>query len=152
MFQGLLRRRAIRMFPSLSGDHPAYPWYVLMAVMMSTFMVVLDGTIVNVAIPTIMAAFGETINQVVWVSTAYLIALSIVLAVSGWLTEHFGAKQAFMVGLVTFIFSSYLCGVAWNIESLIFFRVLQGFGGGILTPVGMNFLPANFLKSTALSL
>ncbi len=146
MAESLLRRRAIRMFPSLSNDHQAYPWYVLITVMMSTFMVVLDGTIVNVAIPTIMAAFGETISQVVWVSTAYLIALSIVLAVSGWLTEHFGAKQAFMTGLVAFILSSYLCGIAWNIESLIFFRVLQGFGGGILTPVGMTLFTTEFPK------
>jgi DHA2 family multidrug resistance protein len=146
MFEGLLRRRAIRMFPSLSNDHPSYPWYVLITVMMSTFMVVLDGTIVNVAIPTIMAAFGKTISQVVWVSTAYLIALSIVLAVSGWLTEHFGAKQAFMVGLVVFVFSSYLCGISWNIESLVFFRVLQGFGGGILTPVGMTLFTSEFPK------
>ncbi len=146
MFEGLLRRRAIQMFPSLSSDHQAYPWYVLITVMMSTFMVVLDGTIVNVAIPTIMAAFGETISQVVWVSTAYLIALSIVLAVSGWLTEHYGAKQAFMSGLVIFVFSSYLCGIAWNIESLIFFRVLQGFGGGILTPVGMTLFTSEFPK------
>ncbi len=146
MFEGLLRRRAIRMFPSLSSDHQAYPWYVLITVMMSTFMVVLDGTIVNVAIPTIMAAFGETISQVVWVSTAYLISLSIVLAVSGWLTEHYGAKQAFMSGLVLFVFSSYLCGIAWNIESLIFFRVLQGFGGGILTPVGMTLFTSEFPK------
>lgn len=146
MYEGILRSRAIKIFPSLSGDHPAYPWYVLMTVMMSTFMVVLDGTIVNVAIPTIMASFGKTIAQVVWVSTAYLIALSIVLAVSGWLTEHFGAKQAFIVGLVTFIVSSYLCGVAWNIQSLIFFRVLQGFGGGILTPVGMTLFTSEFPK------
>ncbi|MGH2613209.1 MAG: DHA2 family efflux MFS transporter permease subunit, partial [Rhabdochlamydiaceae bacterium] len=146
MFEGLLRRRAIRMFPSLSSNTPAYPWYVLITVMMSTFMVVLDGTIVNVAIPTIMAAFGETISQVVWVSTAYLIALSIALAVSGWLTEHFGAKQAFMWGVVIFVFSSYLCGIAWNIESLIFFRVLQGLGGGILTPVGMTLFTSEFPK------
>ncbi len=148
MFEGLLRRRAIRVFPSLSSDHQSYPWYVLITVMMSTFMVVLDGTIVNVAIPTIMAAFGETIAQVVWVSTAYLIALSIVLAVSGWLTEHFGAKQAFMVGLVVFVFSSYLCGIAWNIESLVFFRVLQGVGGGILTPVGMTLFTSEFPKES----
>ncbi len=68
--EGLLRRRAINLLPSLDARHPAYPWFVLITVMLSTFMVVLDGTIVNVAIPTIMAAFGQTINQVVWVSTA----------------------------------------------------------------------------------
>src|SRR5216684_3717288 len=91
--EGLLRRRAIHWLPALASHHPAYPWFVLITVMLSTFMVVLDGTIVNVAIPTIMAAFGQTINQVVWVSTAYLIALSVLLAISAWLSEHFGSKK-----------------------------------------------------------
>ena len=146
MEEGLFRAQAIRLFPSLESKSPSYPWFVLLTVMMSTFMVVLDGTIVNVAIPTIMLSFGETISQVVWISTAYLIALSIALAMSGWLTEHFGAKQAFIVGLITFVFSSYLCGVAWNIESLIAFRVIQGVGGGILTPVGMTLFTTEFPK------
>src|SRR3990167_4779507 len=146
MEEGLFRTRAIRFFPSLESNSPSYPWFVLLTVMMSTFMVVLDGTIVNVAIPTIMLSFGETISQVVWISTAYLIALSIALAMSGWLTEHFGAKQAFIVGLITFVISSYLCGVAWNIESIIAFRVIQGVGGGILTPVGMTLFTTEFPK------
>ncbi|MBS0648402.1 MAG: DHA2 family efflux MFS transporter permease subunit [Verrucomicrobia bacterium] len=144
--EGLLRRMAIQWLPSLASHHPTYPWYVLITVMLSTFMVVLDGTIVNVAIPTIMAAFGQTINQVVWVSTAYLIALSVLLAISAWLSEHFGAKKVYLIGLLIFIFSSYLCGIAWNIEALIFFRVLQGIGGGILTPVGMILFTNEFAK------
>lgn len=146
--EGLLRRKAIEWLPSLASHHPAYPWYVLITVMLSTFMVVLDGTIVNVAIPTIMAAFGQTINQVVWVSTAYLIALSVLLAISAWLSEHFGSKKVYLIGLLIFIFSSYLCGMAWNLNALILFRVLQGIGGGILTPVGMILFTNEFGKES----
>ncbi len=109
-------------------------------------MVVLDGTIVNVAIPTIMAAFGQTINQVVWVSTAYLIALSVLLAISAWLSEHFGSKKVYLVGLIIFVFGSYLCAIAWDLNALIFFRVIQGIGGGILTPVGMILFTNEFKK------
>jgi DHA2 family multidrug resistance protein len=146
MSEGLLRRRALRLFPSLSSSHPAYPWYVLLTVMLGTFMVVLDGTIVNVAIPTIMTAFGKTINQVVWVATAYLIALSILLGVSGWLSDHLGTKRAYMLGLLIFVGSSYLCGIAWNLHTLILFRIIQGVGGGILTPVGMLLFTNEFKK------
>jgi DHA2 family multidrug resistance protein len=144
--EGLLRRRAIHLIPALAAHHRAYPWFVLITVMLSTFMVVLDGTIVNVAIPTIMAAFGQTINQVVWVSTAYLIALSVLLAISAWLSEHFGSKKVYLVGLIIFIFGSYLCAIAWNLDALIFFRVIQGIGGGILTPVGMILFTNEFKK------
>jgi len=146
--EGLLRRRAIHFLPSLAAHHPSYPWFVLITVMLSTFMVVLDGTIVNVAIPTIMAAFGQTINQVVWVSTAYLIALSVLLAISAWLSEHFGAKKVYLIGLIIFILSSYLCAISWSIDSLIFFRVVQGIGGGILTPVGMILFTNEFTKES----
>jgi DHA2 family multidrug resistance protein len=109
-------------------------------------MVVLDGTIVNVAIPTIMATFGVTISEVVWVSTAYLIALSILLATAGWLSDHFGPKKVYLVGLIIFTVSSYLCGIAWNLHSLIIFRIIQGIGGGILTPVGMTLFTGEFTK------
>jgi DHA2 family multidrug resistance protein len=144
--EGLLRQKVINWIPAFASHHRAYPWFVLITVMLSTFMVVLDGTIVNVAIPTIMAAFGQTINQVVWVSTAYLIALSVLLAISAWLSEHFGAKKVYITGLLIFIFGSYLCAIAWNLDALIFFRVIQGIGGGILTPVGMILFTNEFSK------
>jgi len=127
-----------------SHRHPAYPWFLLITVMIGTFMVILDGTIVNVAIPSIMAAFGVTLSEVVWVSTAYLIALSVLLAVSGWLADHFGAKRIYLMGLAIFGVSSYLCGISWNLHALIFFRVIQGVGGGILIPVGMTLFTKEF--------
>lgn len=142
--EDLLRRWATAFFPSLRVTHPAYPWFVLVTVMLGTFMVVLDGTIVNVAIPSIMASFGVTVSEVVWISTAYLIALSILLVTAGWIANHFGKKQTYLFGLFVFVVSSYLCGVAWDLHSLVFFRVLQGIGGGVLMPVGMTLFTDEF--------
>jgi len=144
MEESAVRQRAMSLFDYLRPHHKAYPWLVLVTVMIGTFMVILDGTIVNVAIPSIMAAFGVMLSQVVWVSTAYLIALSVLLAVSGWLAEHYGAKRVYMIGLIIFAISSYLCGISWNLHALIFFRIVQGIGGGILIPVGMTLFTNEF--------
>ena len=144
MRESALRLRAMSIFGSLRPDHEVYKWLVLITVMFGTFMVVLDGTIVNVAIPSIMAAYGVAISEVVWVSTAYLVALSILLAVSGWISDHFGARRTYMLGLVIFVISSYLCGIASNLHFLIACRVIQGIGGGILTPVGMILFTTEF--------
>ncbi len=140
------RRQAIRLFDSLATTHPLYPWHVLFTVMLGTFMVVLDGTIVNVTIPTITIAFGELLHQVVWVVTAYLISLSVVLAASAWVSDRIGAKRAYLLGLLIFFISSYLCGIAWNLSALIAFRIIQGIGGGILIPVGMILFVKEFKK------
>jgi DHA2 family multidrug resistance protein len=144
MDAGRIRRRAIAFFPALHPDHEGYKWCILLTVMVGTFMVILDGTIVNVAIPTIMAAFGISISEVVWVSTAYLIALSVLLAMAGWLSDHFGSKKVYMIGLLIFTASSYLCAISWNLHALVVFRVLQGIGGGILIPIGMTLFTKEF--------
>lgn len=139
-----LRLRAMSIFHALRPDDPGYKWCLLVTVMLGTFMVILDGTIVNIAIPTIMAAFGVTLSEVVWVSTAYLIALSVVLAIAGWLALHLGPKRVYMIALLVFTASSYLCGIAWDLHSLIIFRIIQGAGGGVLIPVGMTLFSAEF--------
>ncbi len=144
MEESAFRQRAIAMMPALSPGSASYPWLILFTVMFGTFMVVLDGTIINVAIPSIMASFGVTLSEVVWVSTSYLIALSVLLAVSGWLADHFGAKKVYIFGLLVFTASSYLCGIAWSLHALIFFRVIQGIGGGVLIPVGMSLFSKEF--------
>jgi DHA2 family multidrug resistance protein len=144
MEESVFRQKAMNIIPSLRPEHHAYQWYVLITVMLGTFMVILDGTIVNIAIPTIMASFGVTLSEVVWVSTAYLIALSVLLAVASWLALHFGQKRVYMLALLIFTISSYLCGIAWNLHSLIFFRIVQGIGGGVLIPVGMTLFSAEF--------
>lgn len=144
MEESAFRLRAMSMVPSLRPEHRAYQWFVLVNVMLGTFMVILDGTIVNIAIPTIMASFGVTLGEVVWVSTAYLIALSVLLAVAGWMSLHLGSKRVYMVALLIFTISSYLCGIAWDLHSLVFFRVIQGIGGGVLIPIGMTLFSAEF--------
>lgn len=115
----------------------AYPWMVLCTVVVGTFMGVVDGTIVNVGLPTIRAAFGATLSEVQWVSTAYLLVLAVMLLLSPWLGERLGYKQTFIIGLAVFTTFSFLCGVSWSLNSLLLFRGIQGFGGGILGTVGM---------------
>jgi DHA2 family multidrug resistance protein len=112
--------------------------------MLATFMAVLDATIVNVALSTMMSAFGVSVDRVEWVLTAYLIVFGVMLPSSGWLADHLGYKFIFLLGLLTFTLGSFLCSVAWNLNTLIAFRVLQGAGAGILQPVGMAMVAREF--------
>jgi EmrB/QacA subfamily drug resistance transporter len=117
-----------------------YKWIVGIVFVFGLFMDLLDMTIVNVAIPDLAREFGATTTEVQWVVTGYLLSLAVVIPVSGWLGDRFGTKRIFMLALFIFTSASLACGLAWSIESLIFFRVLQGVGGGMLTPVGTAML------------
>jgi EmrB/QacA subfamily drug resistance transporter len=112
-------------------------WRVSLVVLLGTMMSVLDTTIVNVALDTLARELHATLAQVQWVVTGYLLSLAAVIPVTGWASRKFGAKQVYLVSLVLFVGGSVLCGVATSINELIFFRVLQGFGGGMIMPVGM---------------
>jgi EmrB/QacA subfamily drug resistance transporter len=103
-------------------------------------MTILDTTIVNVAIERLGVVFDARLAVVQWVASAYLLALAAVIPISGWAVERFGARRAFMGAVAAFVGGSALCGVAWSVESLIAFRVLQGLGGGLVMPVGMTIL------------
>ncbi|MGW7684808.1 DHA2 family efflux MFS transporter permease subunit [Kribbella sp. NPDC054772] len=96
---------------------------------------VLDSTIVTVAIHTLGAELHAPVATVQWVSTAYLLALAMAVPITGWSAKRFGAKRMWIVALALFLAGSMLCGVAWNIGSLIAFRVLQGIGGGLMLPI-----------------
>ncbi len=134
-------------------DNSAYKWWVLANVMIGTSMVILDASVVNVALPKIMATFGIPIDTAEWVLNGYLIAFSVMLPASAWFADHFGYKRIYILALVIFTVGSFLCGIAWDENMLIFFRVLQGLGGGLLMPVGMAIVlrefPAN-QRGTAL--
>ncbi len=117
-----------------------YKWLVAMAFVLGLFMDILDTTIVTVALPTLSAEFGADTNTIEWVVTGYLLSLALWIPASGWLGDRFGTKRCFIFALFSFTLASGLCGAAWNIESLIAFRVLQGVGGGMLTPVGTAML------------
>jgi len=113
---------------------------VAAVVIIGMFMAVLDTTIVNVALETLARDLGSPLSTIQWVSSGYLLSLAVVVPLAGWMTERFGSKRIWMISLTIFGLSSALCGIAWSDSSLIFFRVLQGFGGGMIMPVGISLL------------
>ncbi len=110
------------------------PWLIAMVVTMATFMEVLDSTIVNVALPHIAGNLSASYDESTWVLTSYLVSNAIVLPVSGWFSSIMGRKRFYMSCVLLFTVSSALCGFAPSLGWLIFFRVLQGMGGGGLMP------------------
>ena len=116
---------------------PFYKWLVVIAVMSGAFLVVLDTTVVNVALPKIMAAFGVNVDKIEWIITAYMIAMAIMMPSVGWLSTRIGNKTLFISSLIIFTATSCLSGAAWNVDALIIFRIFQGVGAGVLMPIAM---------------
>lgn len=117
-----------------------YKWLVAAVFVTGLFMDLLDTTIVNVALPTLGKKFDAETTTLEWVVTGYLLSLAVWIPASGWLGDRFGTKKIFLFALAMFTLGSALCGAANSIETLIFFRVIQGIGGGMLTPVGTAML------------
>ena len=138
------RSRAEQQIPSLHHQHESYRWWVLANIMIGTFMAVLDATIVNVALPKIMASFGVTVDKVEWVVTAYMLVMAVMLPTSGWVADHMGFKRTYFFALFLFTFGSFLCGLSWNENVLVVFRIVQGAGAGFLMPVGMAIVMREF--------
>jgi DHA2 family multidrug resistance protein len=139
-----IRSRAVNQIPSLHHEHTSYRWWVLLNIMIGTFMAVLDSTIVNVALSKIMGVFGVTIDRVEWVVTAYMLVFAVMLPTSGWVADHFGYKRTYLMALTLFTLGSFLCSMAWNETALIFFRIIQGTGAGFMMPVGMAIVTREF--------
>src|SRR2546421_11041017 len=110
------------------------PWIVATSVMLSTFLEVLDTTVVNVSLPHIAGSLSASIDEATWVLTSYLVANAIILPMTGWLASRFGRKNLLMMAVVGFTSASFLCGLAPTLSSLIFFRIVQGATGGALQP------------------
>ena len=114
-------------------------------VVIGSIMSILDITVVNVALPTFQRVFasgGEELaySTVAWTVTAYTLALATVIPLTGWAADRFGTKRLYMVAIALFTLGSILCATAWDINSLISFRVIQGLGGGMLMPLGMTIM------------
>src|ERR671917_541408 len=101
-------------------------------IVLGAFMSILDITVVNVAISRLATDFETSLTTIQWVVTGYTLALATVIPLSAWGTDRFGAKRLYLTSIVLFTIGSGLAATAWNVESLIFFRVLQGLGGGLL--------------------
>jgi EmrB/QacA subfamily drug resistance transporter len=125
------------------GFHPEaddkiepYVWKIAGVVILGMIMSILDTTIVNVALPTLSRDLHSSISQIQWVVTGYILSLAAVIPVTGWAARRYGAKRVYMTSLVLFTAGSALCAVAASTTMLVFFRVLQGVGGGMIMPVG----------------
>ncbi len=120
------------------------PWLIAVAVMLATFMEVLDTSIASVALPHIAGSLSATVDQATWVLTSYLVANAIVLPASGWLSIRFGRKRFLITCIVVFTVSSFLCGAATNLGMILVARAIQGAGGGALQPLSQAILLESF--------
>src|SRR6201987_5589817 len=123
------------------------PWFIAITVTLATFMELLDTAIANVALPHIAGGLAVSYDESTWVLTSYLVANAVVLPLSAWLSRVFGRKRYYMTCVVLFTISSFLCGIAPSLGLLIFFRILQGVGGGGLAPVEQAILVDTFPAS-----
>src|SRR5437660_5710460 len=121
-----------------------YKWIVAMVVIIGVFMSILDQTIVNIAIPRLQTAFGADIHSVQWVLTAYILTQGIITPTAAFFSDRLGTKRFYILSLAAFTLGSALCGLAWSLPVLIFFRILQGIGGAALFPLSITLLFREF--------
>src|SRR5437588_6802938 len=129
---------------SISQTKAINPWLVAITVTLATFMELLDTAIANVSLPHIAGGLATSSDESTWVLTSYLVSNAIVLPLSAWLSRVFGRKNYYMTCVALFTVSSLMCGLAPSLGLLIFFRVLQGIGGGGLAPVEQAILVDTF--------
>ena len=132
--------------PSFRADSTPVinPWIIALVVTMATFMEVLDTSIANVSLPHIAGGLSAGVDESTWILTSYLVSNAIILPMSGWFSNLLGRKRFYMLCVALFTVSSFLCGLAPNLGSLIFFRILQGLGGGGLQPSEQAILADTF--------
>ena len=109
-------------------------------IVLGMIMSVLDATVINVALHDLSRDFGVPLDTIQWTATAYLLAVAATLPVTGWASRRFGSKRLYIIAIALFTIGSVLCGIAWSADSLIAFRVVQGFGGGLILTVGQMIL------------
>jgi len=126
--------------PQPESSNHINPWLIAIAVMSSTFMEVLDTTVVNVSLPHIAGSLSATTDEATWTLTSYLVANAIILPMTGWLANNFGRKRLLMASVIGFTSASFFCGLAPSLGFLIIFRLIQGACGGGLQPLSQAVL------------
>jgi MFS transporter, DHA2 family, multidrug resistance protein len=129
---------------SSSEDRYAHKYIIAFTVTMAAMLELIDTSIVNVAIPHMMGNLGATLDEIAWVSTSYIIANVIVIPMSGWLSAYFGRKRYFTGSILLFTVASFFCGSSHSLFALIFWRVIQGIGGGALLSTAQATLYESF--------
>lgn len=130
-------------------------WLVALTVMLPTLIEIIDTSVVNVSLEHIRGSLSAGVDESTWTITSYLVSNAIIIPITGWLSRMFGRKNYLMGSVALFTVSSFLCGSAWSLGSLIFFRIMQGIGGGALQPLSQSILleafpPAQHGMATAL--
>jgi len=120
------------------------PWLITLTVMMAVFMEVLDTSIANIALPHIAGGLSATPEEATWVLTSYLVSNAIILPMTGWLGNYFGRKRVLISCIVMFTLASALCGLAWDLPTLVIARILQGLGGGAMVPIAQAIMLESF--------
>jgi EmrB/QacA subfamily drug resistance transporter len=128
----------------VTHEHPNHKWWTLFAMCFALFMIMLDNTIVNVALPSIQHELKPTVENLEWTVNAYILVFATLILLGGKLGDRFGRKRIFMLGLVVFTLSSMACGLAQTDTQLIGFRAVQGVGGALLNPLSLSILVAAF--------
>ena len=118
----------------------AQKWMITLTVMSGMIMSALDMSIVNVALPHMRGSLGASVEEITWVSTGYILSNVIIMPIVAFLSSRFGRKNFYIFSVLLFTGSSMLCGVAWDLSSMIIFRILQGIGGGALIPLSQSIL------------
>lgn len=113
---------------------------ITVSIMLGTIMQVLDTTIANVALPSMMGSLGATQDTINWVLTSYIVSAAIMTPVTGWLADRFGRRELFLASIVGFVLFSMACGIAWNLEIMVLFRLMQGVFGAAIVPLSQTFL------------
>ncbi len=130
--------------PATVGAPPAGKWTVAVSIAFGSLMATIDTSIVNVAIPQIRGQLGASLQEITWVTTAYMIAMVIIMPLTGFLGSFFGQKRVYLVSLIVFTIGSVLCGTARSLEMLVLWRVVQGIGGGALQPTQQAIMRQTF--------
>src|ERR671923_674809 len=130
--------------PALANDRYKFKYIIAITVSLASVLELLDTSIVNVAIPHMMGNLGATLDEIAWVSTGYIVANVIILPITGWLSAYFGRRRYFASSIALFIASSFFCGNAHSLAALVFWRIVQGLGGGALLSTSQAILYEEF--------
>ena len=124
------------------GPNGAYPnrGLITVMIMLATIMQVLDTTIANVALPSMTGDLGASQDTITWVLTSYIVAAAIMTPVTGWLADQIGKRELFLISIIGFVVASLACGIAWNLQAMVLFRVAQGIFGAAIVPLSQTFL------------
>jgi DHA2 family multidrug resistance protein len=124
----------------MDKNHKAHKWMITVTVMTGTIMAALDISIVNVALPHMRGSLGASVEEITWVATGYLLSSVIIMPIIALLSSRFGRKRFYILSVLLFTGASMLCGIAWDLTSIVIFRIIQGMGGGTLIPMSQALL------------